>query len=931
MADAPVTAEEILSHFSPPLPGPSVQPRVSKDVEMLDPSTGHTVDVPPGAAEQAWTHGRLNLLPGSEVPVQLADGRLGTVPAENAEEAISGGAHIVSPAEVHHARVARDVGAPEAAAYGFGRGFLPAVPGTPLGGDKFLQDVTGIFGGDPEAVRERQQIGVEEHPWATGAGELAGLVGQTALLPKGGPIGAVGALGERGALAALGERAPTWLGRVLTQGARGAAEGAFIGATDPTHEAALTGSDADLTAEKVLAGIGHSALVGGLTGSLFGGIFGGLTSEAESAAKAAKPKEVTLPKASPEAVQQLAERKFGYSPDGLGEAYVQASSGMAGGGEDIVRAAGIQNWSKEAKALRRNLLEADEVQAQSVRTLRAHADDLLSAAREVTEEAKGDLKREYVRKAVSGANPEAVGASTWDTVQKLYANVEDMLAKPQEFGERRTLKSVKEYLQRENDKLLTAVKAGDVAEQFSAFDDIKRSFQRWTKAAQSVERKADAYDLLRGRATRDRLNELAEGLRTHLEDESLWGKAGADQKAINAAWTRQLDAQSRFDRALTTEVGRDPNNPYRQIRGVDPAKLESYARQLVAPNQDLTHQAVRDYVESTAQLVSAIRQAYDIPPAKIAQVDRALHAAQSFRTTLQSTEQRLVRVNQLQKLLEAERGSDAGLVGSAVLGALLGPLGVPATAGLSALMKPGRSMMQLAQVERLVEKTNSKLSRGMADLFRFGREGAEKETARAPRRVEFAQKVEELQKAQANPEAFRNHVVQQLGPVAERSPKVAESVAARATLLTQLLLESAPAGTTVDYLRPTRALPPSDAQIDRWLRYAAVIEDPTRALDSMRRGQLTREEVRALRDGYPKLYEEMRGRVLQRVQSDEKPLSRQQKLQLWLLFDTPADSTMTPAAIISAQAAYAQLPQGDKPTPPKSGVLRTKDSLSLTR
>lgn len=141
--------------------------------------------------------------------------------------------------------------------------------------------IGGKAAGDKYAQRRDEEEAAS--PVATEAGKIAGMVGASALGPKAGPVGAVGAVGHPieaavakglGGLAARGA-----IGKAAATGAamavRGAAEGAaFAGieqaASDIKHDDPITG-------EKLYAAVGHGALGGvliggglGVSGSLLG-------------------------------------------------------------------------------------------------------------------------------------------------------------------------------------------------------------------------------------------------------------------------------------------------------------------------------------------------------------------------------------------------------------------------------------------------------------------------------------------------------------------------------------------------------------------------------------------------------------------------------------------------------------------------------------
>lgn len=296
-----------------PEPLAPASPPKAKDLLLVNRTTGQRERVPLELASEAFATGEYGVQRGQSVPVQLADGRIGTVPAESIQETLEQGGRIVGQDALKHERAKEEFagagGAAKAFAGGLLRGALPAVPGTPLGGDKFVQDVGGIFGvGDQIGSagheteltqQERQRYALEDHPYASGAGEIAGMFAGAALSPGGGMVGGLGHLAEHGAERLVGKGASTLLGRVAQRGAalgaRGAAEGAAIEAQAATSEEAL--GDPEANGEKLFSRVAKGALFGGGLGVALGGgstLLGGLRRRAGEAATDAATKLPTV-------------------------------------------------------------------------------------------------------------------------------------------------------------------------------------------------------------------------------------------------------------------------------------------------------------------------------------------------------------------------------------------------------------------------------------------------------------------------------------------------------------------------------------------------------------------------------------------------------------------------------------------------------------
>lgn len=132
--------------------------------------------------------------------------------------------------------------------------------------------------GGAAAPEEAAALGLGEAAEGASALSTAGSAASGAVRALGAGhrvIAGVGSLVERGVargLEALGADGATAAGRIGAAGvklaARGATEGALYGGAQAANDAVLNGDD--ITAEKIVAGMGHGALFGGVAGGLLG-------------------------------------------------------------------------------------------------------------------------------------------------------------------------------------------------------------------------------------------------------------------------------------------------------------------------------------------------------------------------------------------------------------------------------------------------------------------------------------------------------------------------------------------------------------------------------------------------------------------------------------------------------------------------------------
>lgn len=907
-------------------------------MKLVDRKTGALVDIPDNQAQAAFMSGKFGVPKGSAMPVKVAGLDAGTVDAKDAAAAFHDGARAANEGEFRKAQQAARYGgvggAIEAGAVGAARGAAGAF-GVPLDqvavGAAELGDQIGLTHArqeiDPyqgarsvstaDDMRARLAGLQEQHGVASTLGELGGMA--ATLATGGGVMGRVGAAAEE-----LGGVGGKFLGSV----ARNAAEGAYMGGIGGANEAAL-GPDHEAIASKVMAGMGHGAIVGGALG-------GALHLGTEALAGARDKLGRWASTVRPQDIEKVAEGQFGHAPKGLGEkiqeTYARMSSAASGKDEGLIRK--FTELSPEgAEARRIAVFDAPKIQEEAERAVRKHIDELMSSGDLVAAEARGGLKADYVKKAVARGNEAEVQGFASSKIGSILEGAQAQLDAEMAPTMLKSVETTSKLAYAAQE----AIAGGDNAAAFVALDNMKRGVQRLTSTGyRSLRAIADPVDQLNAKRTVAWLDGVAADLRSSLEDQKLWGKAAIDQREINAAWTKQIDASKRFHRSLTTEVGRDPANPYIELRGADPAKVSSYVKNLTNPNNDLTHKAVRDYVESTGELADAIGRSYDLPADKLAEVGRVKDAASSFKGAIDKAENSLVTANQYQQLMGGpEAGTVAGALGTVggIVGGLPGGiLGTVAGGAMNTAKQPARVIAQMAALERITSSVDNDIARGVKSFLSGGKEAATKALEPAasvemlagkggPRKV-FESKVKEIQQLAGNKEELLARTQSFTSQFSEAAPNVATALTAATIKGVDYLAKHAPPG----FQQRPEALEwgikeeplYTDAEMREWSRRAAVVNDPREVLRSMKKKMLTPEEVDALKEVHQPIFQQMQREFKRQAIEKPQKFNYSQSLQIELTFGTPLTRTLDPDFMKAVQASFAV--QETKPRPRSNGV-----------
>jgi hypothetical protein len=109
-----------------------------------------------------------------------------------------------------------------------------------------------------------------------------------------------------------------------------------------------------------------------------------------------------------------------------------------------------------------------------------------------------------------------------------------------------------------------------------------------------------------------------------------------------------------------------------------------------------------------------------------------------------------------------------------------------------------------------------------------------------------------------------------------------------------------------------------DSEKAAWLRKLGVIREPTSVIRSLKKGELTGEEIDTLQRSHPALYGRMKADLLQHLQQnaiDGKAPNYQQRAQASVFTGSPVDATYSPDMIRAFQQRYAQAPQEQQQAP----------------
>lgn len=185
----------------------------------------------------------------------------------------------------------------------------------------------------------------------------------------------------------------------------------------------------------------------------------------------------------------------------------------------------------------------------------------------------------------------------------------------------------------------------------------------------------------------------------------------------------------------------------------------------------------------------------------------------------------------------------------------------------------------------------------------LGTKPGRKAAFKSPKTSDFKERLALIQDIARDPDkAFEGVPGEFFNSAPNLSGGVAGSVVTAAKFLADKAPKSPYEGMPEALKQPWK---PSDADLERWYRYVDALDGgPARLLQLAAQGALTREHIEATQAVYPRLYDDLRNRLMERLSSWEKPLPYSTKVSLSQFFG-PQVLGMSPGAMQVIQQSFS--------------------------
>lgn len=247
---------------------------------------------------------------------------------------------------------------------------------------------------------------------------------------------------------------------------------------------------------------------------------------------------------------------------------------------------------------------------------------------------------------------------------------------------------------------------------------------------------------------------------------------------------------------------------------------------------------------------------------------------------------------------------DIGLAGAAKMLGVPKSIAGPIIGTYRALQDPALAMRRLVKLQELISKTNEVISSGTKALVNAVPISA-KETAgfvgASLSKSKYDEISNNLRELTGNPEALISHMSNQLQPLSQYAPAVADQAHVTGSTGISFLASKLPAKEFVSPLETAHEVSPSE--IFKFSQYYNAVNSPLDILKNAKNGTLTSEQIEAIATVYPKLYSEMQKSLLSEIvnKKNANKIPYQHKLMISMMLGKNIDKSLSPMSIMTNQ------------------------------
>lgn len=895
------------------------------------------------------------------VPITLPSGEAATVPKADLAQALAAGA-TTRGGETQSTSSEESGGLlGQAAAAVLGAGSTATFGLT----DKLAREIPYIIGGEPAAREVTSQLRMvrERNPYSTMAGEFGGLL----VNPE-----AISGAGEAAAAPIAARVGEGLLGKAATSAVRVGFESSLLGAQHEITEESL--GNHDLNAQAIWTEAGKEGLLGaGL------GFTGGLLWHGSGLGKVSE--SILSKRPGPMSAATLDELAGGVEGAGAGVrdhaaraekmiedlratgATTDQAVDMVKGLDDAAKARGhtasegkgLVDWANEQIAAAHEAKNPERAQlirdyyAKAVKGIETGMSDVDRTALEMSKrgtsvlrniddianEAQFTMKPERFAKLV---NPENAAGQV-DAVNSFLQDTDRMLSFWESTADAGGMSGAIKKLRRQHtdmsDAVYNMVNSGGGPEMsrdlFIRFNRFKQALDGYIPYGRLpgtvIEGKAAFFGLpeavlgtrnLETGVYEDGILPLANRARGLLEDEAIWGEAGAAQARENKTFSDMLprfqDFKSTYGANIDQAQGvRIPEIDFAKTRSV----LDSISGNAEVDEALQPIKSARATIDGMRARIAALREGGELTESQMSKLARGESDLAAFEASLNGAMKEAAKVNRVKAAVLEE--------GHSGMGGLLG-------AALDVVNRPMATAKRLGEIQHTVNKVLGGVKELLGDFAAKAKvsstDGVAARDVTPRTSADIIKDVERVREIARNPAQLEMAANRMVGDLSRYAPKTADAL--RLTAMRYLLYlaqtSPVPSVSSTSGFGGTPTPRYSDIALHEWEGKRIAGADARDLLVDMRHGKLDRDSIEAARYVAPEMFRELQSlaqeqldKAKARGELDHWPY--QQQALMASLLDVHADDTFKPDFMLAMKAARAMPEPSQQQTtpPPKRG------------
>lgn len=776
----------------------------------------------------------------------------------------------------------------------------------------------------PEQIAENAAMKAA-NPIAAGVGEFGG---QLALSAATGGFGGTALAGRLGA---------TGLAKAALVGG---VEGMGFGAAGATE-------DPNADAEHVLAAGGFGALLGAGGGALFHAAGEGLRGVFGKTEDVIGDSAAATAKAS---MERDAAEKAG---NPLAEFWDAKTAKASKAPPELVREFGASNVARREEAIH-SAAHFDTYVDKTALEMTEESNVMRSSVEDIVSEVRANgMKRENIEKLMGDANAdELTNRTAYGVVNDTAKAYQDAIGAFDSEALPPAARRQVRLVGRQMDQTIAALNdAPDAASKYMLANGMKQQLDETTLSLRKAAQNKNMFTPFESQQINEvasKINEVADSVRTTLENSKIWGeKVAIAQREINAIWHEgAIKASNDFGRTFERATGHIDFDTGRMQFEADPARFAQALKSLGTPNGFLAERALSDHLTNMRKMIDKIEERYEMGAAKASQLKKARDSLEKLSTMFAEAKRQATLVNHWRELQSYTSGHGAGIggaiighaAGAAVGGPIGGAIGTAIGYGRSLFTNPASNAATMANqiVAGIAGKARQQTTSSLIDsvgawVSKGAKAVSESERGRAGATSAAIMLFRGKHKSDDEAMQARTRALLQADPgtLGQHIPNMPDAVA---------LAAGGAASNGIAYLRaqlPSYLQSPSllrgnqqpvmsRPDLVKFARVWGTVTAPASAAKDLKSGRLMPDQVDALKTVYPSIYDELRTTTLVALgKADDAghkiPIQTRMQLATLLQLDDAADPALTGQqadriAGLIAKSQQSQQPQ-QRPLP----------------